>query len=92
MVESLREGDPAVRTWSRLHPQSRRDVRVSPKRPYRAIVIILQILKLKMGVQVVCKGFWGLGGSSTPSGPLEIRGARSGGLGRTPECSFLVIY
>ena len=53
---------------------------------------ILQILKLKTGVQVVCKGFWVLGGSSTPSGPLEIRGAKSGGLGRTPEGSFLVIY
>ena len=63
-----------------------------PRPTYRTMVIILQILKLKIGVQVVCKGFWGLGGSSTPSGPLEIRGARSGGLGRTPEGSFLVIY
>jgi hypothetical protein len=34
----------------------------------------------------------GLGGLSSPSGPLEIRGAKSGGLGRTPEGSFLVIY
>ena len=63
-----------------------------PCAPYMAIVIILQILKLKMGVQVVCKGFWGLGGPSTPSGHLKTRGARSGGLGRTPKCSFLVIY
>ena len=61
MVESLREGDAAVRTWSQLVSLSRRDVRVRPRRPYRAIVIILQILKLKIGVQVVCKGFWGLG-------------------------------
>ena len=86
------EGNAAVRTWSRLAPRSRRDVRVSPRRPYRAIVFILQILKLKIGVQVVCKGFWGLGGSSTPSGPLKIRGTRSGGSGRTPEGRFQVIY
>ena len=92
MVESLREGDPDVRTWSRLVSRSRRDVRVTPKVAYRAMVIILQILKLKIGVQVGCKGFWGLGGLSTPSGPLKISGARSGGLGRTPEGSFLVIY
>ena len=49
-------------------------------------------LKLKIDARVACKGFWGLGGSSTPSGPPKTRGAMSGGLGRTPECSFLVIY
>ena len=65
---------------------------MTPQRPYMAIVIILQILKLKIGVRVACKGFWGLGGSSTPSGPLKTRGARSGGFGRTPEGRFQVIY
>ena len=92
VVESLREGDAAVRTWSRLRPRSVNDVRVIPRPTYIAMVILLQILKLEIGVRVVCKGFWGLGGPSTPSGPPEIRGARSGGLGRTPKCSFHVIY
>jgi len=91
VVGGPEEGSAAVRTWSRLHPRSASDVRVTPRPPYRAIIIILQIWKLETGVRVACRGFWGLGGSSTPSGPLKTRGASSGGLGRTPGSRFLVI-
>jgi len=61
VVESLREGDAAVRTWSRLDPRQVNDVGVSPRQVYMTMVIILEVLKLKIGVQVVCKGFWVLG-------------------------------
>ena len=91
MVGGPEEGSVAVRTWSRLRSRSASDVRPATKPTYRAMVILLQILKLEIGVRAACKGFWGLGGSSTPSGPLEIRGASSGGLGRTPGSRFLVI-
>ena len=91
MVGGLEEGSAAVRTWSRLAPRSASDVGVSPRRTYMAMVIILQNWKLETGVRVACGGFWGLGGSSTPSGPLKTRGASSGGLGRTPGSRFLVI-
>ncbi len=91
MVGCPEEGSAAVRTWSRLVSRSASDVRLATKPTYRPMVILLQIWKLEIGVRVACKGFWGLGGPSAPSGPPEIRGPRSGGLGRTPMCRFHVI-
>ena len=91
MVGGPEEGSGAVRRWSRLVSRSASDVRLTPRPTYRPMLILPQNWRLETGVRVACGWFWGLGGRSAPSGPLKTRGARSGGLGRTPGSRFLVI-